>query len=159
VTGEQLELRAAIFRAFADTGAAPALPCDETLRALAAAHVVVLGEAGEIVMAHPFAGHREGARVDAGARTWWGNCAWDALGIVAALGLSHATVTAEGIAVEVARGDPDGDAPVQIEVTHGDPDGDAGTPIDLAAREPHGGTVVFHVEVPARDWWADIGHT
>jgi hypothetical protein len=144
VTGEQLELRAAIFRAFADTGAPPALRCDETLRALAAAHVVVLGEAGEIVMAHPFAGHREGARVDAGGRSWWGNCAWDALGIVAALGLAHATVAAQGIAVEVARGDPDGDA---------------GTPIEVAAREPHAGAVVFHVEVPARDWWADIGHT
>ena len=39
-------------------------------------------------MAHPFANHTDGARVDAGGRTWWGNCAWDAFGIVAALGLA-----------------------------------------------------------------------
>ena len=38
-------------------------------------------------MAHPFANHTDGARVDSGGRTWWGNCAWDAFGIVAALGL------------------------------------------------------------------------
>ena len=72
-------------------------------------------------MAHPFAAHRDATRVDAGGRTWWGNCAWDGLGIVAALGLRDATVTSDGLTTE--------------------------------------DDVVFHVAVPARDWWADIGHT
>jgi MFS family permease len=36
-------------------------------------------------------------RVDAGGRTWWGNCAWDAFGIVAALDLRDATITAQAI--------------------------------------------------------------
>jgi hypothetical protein len=58
-------------------------------------------------MAHPFAAHRDGARVDAGGRTWWGNCAWDALGIVAALGLPDATVTAQNVAVRVRDGVPE----------------------------------------------------
>jgi hypothetical protein len=72
-------------------------------------------------MAHPFAAHHGGARVDAGGRTWWGNCAWDGLGIVAALGLVDATVTSDGI---------------------------------RASRD-----AIFHVEVPARSWWADIEFT
>ena len=53
--------------------------------------------------------------MDAGGRTWWGNCAWDAYGIVAALDLQDATI------------DPGG--------------------------------MLFHVAVPARDWWVDIGFT
>ena len=56
---------------------------------------------GRIVMAHPFAVHRTGARVDAGGHTWWGNCAWDGLGIVAALGLREATVTSTGQVNEI----------------------------------------------------------
>jgi hypothetical protein len=64
---------------------------------LAAAHVVALDEHGDVLMANPFANHTDGARVDAGGRSWWGNCAWDAFGIVAALGLTDATITAQGI--------------------------------------------------------------
>ena len=51
-------------------------------------------------MAHPFANHTDGARVDSGGRTWWGNCAWDAFGIVAALDLPEATITAQGITLD-----------------------------------------------------------
>jgi hypothetical protein len=97
VTDEQLALRRAIFDAFAATGAPPELPDSPDLRALAAAHVVVLDDAGRILAAHPFAAHEDGARVDAGGRTWWGNCAWDGFGIVHALGLRDATITAQGL--------------------------------------------------------------
>ncbi len=121
MTPRELALRAEIMCSFARTGAPPAVADRETLAALAAAHVVVLDGDGAIHMAHPFAGHRAGARVDAHGRTWWGNCAWDGLGIVAALGLRDATVTSNGLTTE--------------------------------------DDVAFHVEVPARDWWADIGHT
>jgi hypothetical protein len=48
--------------------------------------------------------------VDAGGRTWWGNCAWDGLGIVAALGLPDADVTAQGVTLEVRGGAVRGDA-------------------------------------------------
>lgn len=97
MTTEQLALRRTIFEAFAATGDPPPLPDSPDLRALAAAHVVVLDDDARIVMAHPFAGHRDGARVDAGGRTWWGNCAWDGFGIVHALGLRDARITAQGI--------------------------------------------------------------
>jgi hypothetical protein len=100
---------------FARTGAPPHVEDKATLRALAAQHVVALDGQGDVLMAHPFAAHRDGTRVDAQGRSWWGNCAWDAYGIVAALGLRDATI------------EPDG--------------------------------TVFHVAVPAREWWADIGFT
>jgi hypothetical protein len=96
VTQEQLRLRRAIFEAFAATGAPPDVPDSPDLRALAAAHVVALDEDARILMAHPFAAHERGARVEAGGRTWWGNCAWDGLGIVHALALRDATITANG---------------------------------------------------------------
>lgn len=79
-------------------------------------------------MAHPFAGHRQGTRVDAGASSWWGNCAWDGLGIVAALGLSSARVISNGITIEVTAGRPAGD-------------------------------LLFHIPVPACQWWDDIAFT
>jgi hypothetical protein len=97
VTTEQLALRRTIFDVFAATGDPPPLPDSPELRALEAAHVVVLDDDARILMAHPFAGHRDGARVDAGGRTWWGSCAWDGFGIVHALGLRDARITAQGI--------------------------------------------------------------
>ena len=96
MTEDQLALQRSIFAAFAATGAPPELTDSPELRALAAAHVVVLDDGGRIVMAHPFAAHERGARVDAGGRTWWGNCAWDGFGIAHALSLEDATIAADG---------------------------------------------------------------
>ena len=90
-----LRLRRAIFEAFASGSPLP----EADLSSLAAQHVVALDERGALLMAHPFANHTDGARVDSGGRTWWGNCAWDAFGIVAALDLHDATITAQGITV------------------------------------------------------------
>jgi hypothetical protein len=129
VNPAQLELRAEILAAFAATGAPPDLPDSPDLRALEQRHVVVLDEAARIRMAHPFAAHREGARVDAAGRTWWGNCAWDGFGIVHALGLAEATVSAQGITIAVRDGVP--------EATD----------------------AVFDVAVPAAHWWDDVAHT
>ena len=90
-----LTLRRRLFGAFA----AGEPPPDADYGSLAAQHVVALDDTGAVLMAHPFATHTDGARVDAGGRTWWGNCAWDAFGIVAALDLHDATITAQGITV------------------------------------------------------------
>jgi hypothetical protein len=128
MTGPELALRRRILQAFAADGRAPRISDGPLLRGLAEQHVVVLGSSGEILMAHPFAGHRDGTRVEAGERTWWGNCAWDGLGIVAALGLGEARVTSNGITIEITEGEPAGEA-------------------------------LFHVSVPARQWWADIEFT
>jgi hypothetical protein len=129
VNERELALRRAVMESFAATGEAPAVDDAETLRALADQHVVVLDDEGQVAMAHPFAAHRRGARVDAGGRTWWGNCAWDAFGIVAALGLDEALVTDASGATVAFRG---------------------GRPADDG---------LFHVALPAREWWADIGFT
>jgi hypothetical protein len=129
VDAAELELRRRIMTAFAATGAPPPVTDGPALRGLVERHAVVLSGDGDVHMAHPFAGHRRGARVDADGRTWWGNCSWDAFGIVAALGLREARVTdASGLQVAIAGGEPADDA-------------------------------VFHVAVPAREWWADIGFT
>jgi hypothetical protein len=97
VDERDLQQRRAIFEHFAATGA-PGEHGDA--RSLAEQHVVVLDDSGAIVMAHPFAAHHDGARVDAQGRTWWGNCAWDAFGIVAALKLQGAKITAQGITLD-----------------------------------------------------------
>ncbi len=106
MTPEQLALRARIFAAVAETGAPPPLPDSPALRALADQHVVVLDEAARIVMAHPFASpardEAHTTRVTAGDRTWFGNCAWDGLGIVAALGLEGASVESGGVRADEA---------------------------------------------------------
>src|SRR5690349_15546565 len=100
----ELALRREIFDAFARTGEPPELAPSDELRSLADQHVVVLDDAGAIVMAHPFAGHRDGTHVTSGERTWWGNCAWDGLGIVAALGLERAEVHSDGVTLRVRDG-------------------------------------------------------
>jgi hypothetical protein len=129
VTERELALRRTIFDVFAATGEPPVIDDVATLRALADQHVVVLDSDDRIVMAHPFAAHDAGARVEAGGRTWRGSCAWDAFGIVAALGLEEALVT-DAKGVRIAFRD--------------------GRPVDEA---------VFHVQVPAARWWEDIGFT
>ena len=127
VTEAELALRREIFEAFARTGEPPGLEPSAELRSLADQHVVVL-DGRRIHMAHPFAGHHDGTRVESAGRTWWGNCAWDGLGIAAALGLREATVTSGDVTLPVHDGHVAGDA-------------------------------VFHVAVPARHWWDDIGFT
>jgi hypothetical protein len=129
VTDRELALRRTIFEAFATTGEPPRVADRSTLRALADQHVVVLDESDRIVMAHPFAAHDDGARVEADGQAWRGSCAWDAFGIVAALGIQNALVTdATGIRIVLHDGRPQDDA-------------------------------LFHVAVPAAEWWADIGFT
>ena len=68
VTERELALRRTIFEAFAATGAPPPVDDVATLRSLAERHVVVLDERDRIVMAHPFAAHDDGARVEADGR-------------------------------------------------------------------------------------------
>ena len=111
MTARELELRREIFTAFAATGAPPPVEDSPELRALQERHVVVLDAAGGILMAHPFARHREGARVAAGERV-----AWDALGIVAALDLTEAEIVAQDVRLTVRGGEPAEDAVFHVEV-------------------------------------------
>lgn len=114
----ELDARRAILAAFAATGEPPDIAAfaPDVLAELARLHVIVLrGE--RIHMAHPFAGHHDGTRVSApDGRTWWGNCAWDGLGIVAALGLGDAVIDSGGIELRVHAGEVLDDARFHVEV-------------------------------------------
>jgi len=57
------------------------------LRTLADQHAIVLAPASvSIWMAHPFSAVPTPYPVDAGGRTYWANCAWDAAGILSLVG-------------------------------------------------------------------------
>ena len=100
------------------------------------AHALVLFPGStEVWMANPFCFAPTVHRVTAGGRTWTGTCAWDALGIPAALGCdgrieSECACCGEPVALEVRAG-------------------------ELA----EGTELLVHILVPARRWWADIGFT
>lgn len=141
-----LELRNATYRLFVELGRAPssaevaaALALEdgdvrEGWRRLHDEHAIVLDEAGEIRMANPFAAHPTSFVVEAAGRSWFANCGWDAFGIGAALHVDstiHATCP------------------------------DCGDGLDIQVRDarPAEADLVFHVLVPARSWWNDIGFT
>jgi hypothetical protein len=98
-------------------------------------HALVLNQSGtEIRMANPFSAVPTAYRVWAAERWWYGNCAWDAFGICAAL---HADGRIESSC-------PDCGDPLAIEIHQQQPD------------DP---SLVFHCLIPARQWWDDIVFT
>jgi hypothetical protein len=108
----------------------------DAYRRLHDAHALVLFPGTtEIWMANPFCFAPTLHRVTAGGRTWTGTCAWDALGIPAALGCDGQIESACACCGE----------PVTLEVR------------DAALVE--GGDLLVHILVPARRWWDDIGFT
>ena len=98
------------------------------------AHALVLDGAGEIRMANPFSAVPTPYRVNAHGRWWYGNCAWDAFGICAALG-------ADG----------------RIETNCADCGEELG--VDVRGARPDDESLVFHCLVPAAGWWDDIVFT
>lgn len=85
-------------------------------------------------MANPFAAKPTDFRVDAAGRSWFANCGWDAFGIGAAL---HVDI------------DFDTHCP------------DCGEALHITVRDgrPEPSNLVWHVLVPASQWWTDIGFT
>jgi Alkylmercury lyase len=101
-------------------------------RRLHADHAVVLNPAtDELRMLNPFSAVPTAFRVQAGGRWWYGNCAWDALGICGAL---HT----------------DG----RIETSC--PDCDQAIAFDVRDQRPEDERLLFHCLVPAAHWWDDI---
>lgn len=106
-----------------------------SFRRLVEQRVLVLEEDGATIrMAPPFSGvpTQHVAQVD--GREYFANCAWDVLGIVAAIG-------APGIARSRCE---QSEEPFRLEVG---PDG------------PEASDWLFHSVVPASRWWADIVFT
>ncbi len=98
-------------------------------------HALVLEPStGEIRMANPFSAIPTAFRVQAGGRWWYGNCAWDAFGIPAALHVDG----------HVETSCPDCAEPIAVEVRE---------------RRPSDEGLVFHCLVPAGHWWDDIVFT
>jgi hypothetical protein len=123
----------------AETAAALGLAEDEVAaayRRLHDAHALVLHPGTTALrMLNPFSVGPTPHRVEAGGRSWFANCAWDALGIPAAL-------DAEGA---VSSECPDCGEPLELEVRDG----------ELV----RGADVLVHFVVPARRWWDDIAFT
>lgn len=103
---------------------------------LAQAHVLVLQpESREILMANPFSALPTEYLVRVDERSWWGNCAWDALGILAMVGEAGQVIArcpdcGEGLELRVERD-----------------------------QVRSGRSVLAHFAVPARSWWDDIAFT
>ena len=121
---------------------AAALNCDladvtAATRQLADAHVLVLQpQNGEILMANPLSAVPTPFAVEthdkSGLRSWYGNCIWDALGVIAMLRTDGRVLTScgccgEGMTVSVKDG--------------------------TVVSEPSG---LVHFALPARRWWEDI---
>jgi hypothetical protein len=137
-----------IYRAIADTGAAPtaqdigrALDLSEedvhaSFARLQAKRLLVPepGNPSHIRMAPPFSGVPTAFPVEANGKRYYANCVWDAYGIAAAL---HAD------AIIPARDDFTGE-PLTLEVRNGAP-----------IQQPY----VAHFAVPAAHWWDDIVFT
>jgi hypothetical protein len=136
---DDLELRNLVYRRFVELGRAPTMDelgtTEAALRRLHDAHMLVLEpDRPEIRMANPFSAVPTPYRVEAGGRSWFANCAWDAFGIPAALGVDG----------HVSTSCLDCGEPIEI---------------DVVDQRPEPGDSVFHVLVPARGWWDDIGFT
>jgi hypothetical protein len=136
-----------VYRHFAATGTAPTpgqvaqrLACSATeVRAafarLRANRVLLLEPDGETIrMAPPFSGVPTAHRVEIGEQCYFANCAWDALGIPAAL---------HRAAVVQSRCGQSGE-PLRLEV---------------GTDGPEASEWLFHCQVPAARWWADLVFT
>jgi len=146
MTPDDLAIRNATYRQFVELGRAPtADEVAETMgqgsaavleawRRLHDAHALVLDGAGHLRMANPFSAVETPHRVEAAGRTWYANCGWDAFGVGVVLRTDSTIHTTC----------PDCGEALDIEVRH---------------HRPTDPDPVWHVLVPARDWWADIGFT
>ena len=141
------QARASIYRHFAETGRAPSVEdtarqlgvtpeeATDLYRALHERHAVFL-EAGTtaIRIANPFSAVPTPFLVHAGGRDYWANCAWDSLGIAAAL---HADAVIEAV------------------------DSADGTPLTLAVRDARVDSeqLVAHFLVPFDAWYNNMVYT
>jgi hypothetical protein len=123
----------------ADTAAALALTeaeAETAYRRLHDAHALVLQPGSTAIrMLNPFSTVETPHRVEAGGHTWFANCAWDALGIPAAL-------RADGV---VHSQCPDCGGALGLEVRDG--------------KLVEGRDLLVHFVVRASSWWDDIAFT
>jgi hypothetical protein len=136
IYGQMVEMSAA--PSTADTARAlghPECEVERAYRALADAHMLVLRPGSHTVwMAMPFSNMQTPFTVIAGGRAYYANCAWDAFGIPAMLGIDARVFTTCA----------DCGGALERKVTNG------------TLPETRG---VVHFAVPARRWWDNVGYT
>lgn len=140
-------VRVEVYRFFAAEGRPPVpaevaehlgvdqLDVEEAYRRLADDHVLILAPGTPYIwMANPFSALPTPYAVEADGRRWFGNCIWDALGIIAMLG---------------------DDGTVQTWCP------DCGDRLTIRVTDNHllAGDGVVHFAVPAAQWWDSIGFT
>jgi Alkylmercury lyase len=142
-----IEVKVAIYAYFADTGRAP-LPQDivlrtgisleevvETYARLQSSRVLLLEPDGRTIrMAPPFSGVPTQHRVLANSREYIANCAWDALGIPAALQADAVVLSECGQSGEPLR-------------------------LEIGISGPGPSDWLFHCLVPAARWWENLVFT
>ena len=101
-----------------------------SLRRMHDAHMLMLQPTGEILMANPFSAVPTPFVAEVGGRRWFGNCIWDALGIIATLQADGRVLTSCGTSGET----------MELSVRDG----------VLAGRG------IVHFALPARRRWEDI---
>jgi hypothetical protein len=139
-----LTLRTIVYRHFANTAESPALDamCEATgatkeqvkdgyRRLYAKRMLVPADDFASIRMAPPFSGVPTQHRATVNGKEYFANCAWDAFGVVSALGgtgdiLSRCEQTLEPLALH------------------------------LTGNEPPLSRWLFHCVIPAAQWWNDI---
>jgi hypothetical protein len=142
-----VQVKLAVYGHFAEAGQRPSITdvarrtgSDEqsvtgAFARLRAQRVLLLEADGvSIRMAPPFSGVPTQHSVEAGGRRYFGNCAWDSLGVLAALrepGAVHSRCEQSGEPLRLAVG--------------------------LEGPEPS--DWLFHCLVPAAQWWADLVFT
>jgi len=115
----------------ADQRGWPPEEVEESLRRLEDGHLIALMPDRESVrMAHPFSGVETAYTAESGGRSWFANCAWDALAILALVGdgTARQATADEALVWTVADG----------------------------VVSPGG---VIHMRVPPKDFWKDIAFT
>jgi hypothetical protein len=142
-----VEVKLAVYRHFAETGRRPSITETaehvnsdansvlDAYQSLRTQRLLVLeADGSSIRMASPFSGVPTQHVVEADGIQYFANCAWDALGVLAALhkqGTIHSSCAQSG-------------EPLQLEV-------------DLQGPAPS--DWLFHCLVPAARWWDDIVFT
>ncbi len=116
----------------ADGLAVPVAQIEAAFERLAHGKALVLQpESSEVLMAEPFSAVPTAFEVEVAGRKWWGNCIWDALGIVAMLGRGGRVWTSCG---------------------------DCNEAMELVISEDRllSSAGVVHYAVPVKKWWENV---
>jgi hypothetical protein len=147
ITDFDLKVRYEVYRFFADNCKAPSYQevavllnaaqedVRDSFHKLHERHMVFLEPGTDTIrIANPFSAIATKFRVRAGHKVWWANCAWDSLGIAAALNVD----------VRIEATYPDAQGTVELQVNNGAVDG-----------RNH----VVHFPLPCSRWYDDLVFT